>query len=521
MKKWVSLLIVTAFVMLCLVPGVPGADRKTTLPSTVEEILSRHEKALIQSGMAARVHVMRLSGTIKSSGLEGTFELLCAPPARYLLTYDLGPYRETFGFDGFSAWIRDKNGVVRRTLFSEHDLILLQGMVWNRSYLDARRYGLQVTIAPPLAGLSFLRLAVPDGDNMLLGFNPESWLLAELRYTQVGTGVQVQLGEYRSVHGVPVPHRVKMETEYGTEELFQVKEVQINRDFDERLFLAPDSFRNVEFADEAVSVAVELKRIGNYIFAPVKIDGKDGGWFFIDTGAGATCIDSSLAKRLKMKKFGRVDALGVGGHGSVGFHRAGELRVGDLIQRDLILVGLDLSSISEALGFEVGGILGYDLWSQMPFTLDYDTLMLTLHHPDHFTVPAEVVTYPIYLIENIPTVQGIVEDRDEGLFRLDTGSGGSLDLHAPFVDAHQLLAGRELKEAQAVGYGGGQKHFSGQVSSFSLLGVRFDSTDTGFSQAEAGVFLQTDTAGNVGGGIISRFHLTFDYRHERLYLRLP
>ena len=71
----------------------------------------------------------------------------------------------------------------------------------------------------------------------------------------------------------------------------------------------------------------------------------------------------------------------------------------------------------------------------------------------------------------------------------------------------------------ATGVGGSVAGYVGQTPVVSLCGNRIDSIQVGFSSALTGVFAGSNTAGNVGAGVLKGFMVTFDYGRETVYLR--
>ena len=117
---------------------------------------------------------------------------------------------------------------------------------------------------------------------------------------------------------------------------------------------------------------------------------------------------------------------------------------------------------------------------------------------------------------NIPSVTCRTEGGLEGLFHLDTGSGGTVEFHKAFVHKHNLLEGRDVKEAFSGGVGGFITTYVGKVDWFELGGHRFKEPDVSFADASDGVFSDEASAGNIGNGFMSHFRLLIDYPGKRI-----
>jgi hypothetical protein len=121
----------------------------------------------------------------------------------------------------------------------------------------------------------------------------------------------------------------------------------------------------------------------------------------------------------------------------------------------------------------------------------------------------------------LPYMELTVNDSITGRFRVDTGSRSTLDLNSPFVAEHQLLdtTRQNFLRYDIYGLGGSSTGFVSMLPSLTLCGDRLDSLFVGYSQSSEGLFAGAATAGNLGGGILKRFRVTFDYHDEQIYLR--
>ena len=108
------------------------------------------------------------------------------------------------------------------------------------------------------------------------------------------------------------------------------------------------------------------------LLVEAKVNGKGPFWFAFDTGASTSLIDAKLAERLKLKAEQRPDREGPY------FTRARTLAVGRAQARDLELVIRDFAPLSERLGRDVAGIVGYNWMEQFVFEIDYRALRLTI-----------------------------------------------------------------------------------------------------------------------------------------------
>jgi predicted aspartyl protease len=90
----------------------------------------------------------------------------------------------------------------------------------------------------------------------------------------------------------------------------------------------------------------------------------------IDTGAVPSAIDSRLAKQMGLS--GNRSEISVMNRAIAAERvRVPEIRVGQVIGKELEMVAVDLSKISQALGIQIEAVIGLDLLGKQNFTLDY------------------------------------------------------------------------------------------------------------------------------------------------------
>lgn len=525
-----------AFAGLLLLPA--GWVRAESLAAPADSsglavLLEAHAAALGGREAIARLERVVLEGEAEAAGLRGRFRLVAEAPARHRFDLECDPLGESSGFDGERAWVHDRNGVTRFLHLSERDEAILRGLLFTHAYLNAGGFGLGPDRERPGSALvpvvrrlpsteteDVLALALGRGPEVTLVLDRRTHLLVASTWIDGVVVVRTDYGDYRPVGGVLLPHRLDRRSPGDMDEHYRVTRAVAGPGPDELgddAFAVPATRRNVTLAAGGATI-VPVRVLGQHLLAEVRIDGRPAGLFFLDTGAGANCVNERVADSLGLAPAGEVAATGVGGITTTRFRRVSSLELGGCRLGEHIAVGLDLKPIEEALGMEIGGIIGYDLWSQVAFRLDYKAGTLELRDPAGFEAEGRGREVELLVADNVPLLRGTVEDRYEGWFRLDSGSGSRVDLHAPFVRRHDLLAGRETARAQALGVGGGQAHVVGTLAAFTLGGERFADIEAGFSQATSGAFMDEDTAGNVGGGLLRQLAITFDYGRERAWV---
>jgi len=269
------------------------------------------------------------------------------------------------------------------------------------------------------------------------------------------------------------------------------------------------------------SVVIPFIFRGNHVLVRGAIGDSDSLWFFVDSGAGSHCLNRSRADRLGLEVQDGVEALGAGGKVQAGSAHDVKYRLPGLaVDADFAAV-IDLDPIALQIGVPVDGILGYPLFKQMVVTIDYDRSVLVLRDPGRFK-PAGA-GLPLTFRDNHPYVNGKLtlpgRKPVEGSFVLDTGSGLALTLAPDFVQRnHALQSVPKTVQVRLGGVGGRSYQPIGRVERFELGPYALERPVAIFSQPGPGKTSSPGSIGNIGGDVLQRFRVTFDYPHERLYL---
>ncbi|MGH9787160.1 MAG: aspartyl protease family protein [Candidatus Acidiferrales bacterium] len=159
------------------------------------------------------------------------------------------------------------------------------------------------------------------------------------------------------------------------------------------------------------------------LLVEARVNGHGPMWFAFDTGASTCLIDFKVAQRLGLKPAQRP------GREGPYFTRARTLAVGRAAARDLELVIRDLSPVSQRVGREVAGIVGYTWMEQFVFEIDYRAGRLTVWprtveltpRADQLPVPLEIHSIRGFTGAT-PYVPAQLNNRHRCRMLLDTGT---------------------------------------------------------------------------------------------------
>jgi hypothetical protein len=277
----------------------------------------------------------------------------------------------------------------------------------------------------------------------------------------------------------------------------------------------------VTYTAAADSIEIPFVMRTNHILVRGTVNDSDSLWFIVDTGAGSHVINRSTADRLKLEVTGGVHALGTGGRVEAGqahdvtFHLAGLDLTAPLV------AAIPLDGIGLQIGQDCDGIVGFPLFDHAIVTVDYDRSTLVIRQPERFKSKAP--SLKLSFVENHPYVDAAVTLTGgkpiEGRFVLDTGSGLALVLNSGFVAKHEGIAtAGPTITGRLGGVGGHAFHPFGRIERLTLGPYALERPITVFSNPGPGRTSVDNSIGNIGGEVLQRFRVTFDYPHKRLYL---
>jgi hypothetical protein len=185
---------------------------------------------------------------------------------------------------------------------------------------------------------------------------------------------------------------------------------------------------------------------------------------------------------------------------------------------------LPLADIEARMGRAVDGILGYDFISRFVVEIDYLGRTLTLYERDGFTYEGDGAVVPITLDGNTPQVRAAVtpsgRDPIEANFLIDTGAGATVAFTRPFAEAHDLASSfaKSFEFIGGFGVGGESRSTVGRLSALTLGDLSFADPVCALAHDEGGALADPHIAGLIGGLILRRCTVFFDY--ERLHMIL-
>jgi aspartyl protease/PDZ domain-containing protein len=474
---------------------------------------------------------LRAKGSIATGGLSGDLVVVQdLVRGRSVATYQLGPVQGADGFDGTTGWNVGPGGEVTAL-----DAPEAKRRAVTQAWLNANAYWyperMQATygaVADKTADGHAFRVveATPaGGDPVGLWFDAKSGLLARVVQREAQDTATTVYDEYREVGGVRMPyHAVTDRTDAAgrTDPRARVEiryaDVALNGAIADADFAMPEMAATARIADASGITQIKFDLVNNHIYADGTIDGRKAR-FLVDTG-GSNVLTPAAAEKFGIKGEGDLPGRGVGDEAvKAQLAHVGEVTLGGASLAKPVFVILDLGPLTSVEGVDFDGLVGFEMFRRFGVTIDYAGRVLTLAEPSKFVPPAGATVVPFELSDTTPLIAGTLDGAPIRV-SVDTGSRASLSMHSPFVREHGLVERYHAAPEAVVGWGvGGPSR--GRPARFGALklGDREISGVAGdLYVGDKGAFSNPDMSGNLGGGVLKRFTVAFDYSAKRMYL---
>jgi predicted aspartyl protease len=477
------------------------------------------------------VKSMHATGTLRTGGLSGEMSTeQDIVTGRTVSRYTLGPIKGANGYDGTHAWSQDPGGEV-----AAQDAPEAKRRARSQSWLDALGYWYPERIGATYGEVADREAdgrryrvvtATPDGgDPVTLWFDPSTGLLVRIVQREGQDTMTTTLDDYREAGEVRMPFRIVSDrtdaagrTDARNRTGIELASIRFNDAIADADFAMPAMAATARIDDASGIARVRFDLVNNHIYANGAIDGKPVR-FLVDTG-GMNLLTPASAAKLGIAGEGKLAGRGVGDEPvDVAFGHASEVRLGDAVLAKPVFVIMDLGDLSKVEGVECDGLVGYEMFRRFGVTIDYEKRELTLADPNRFAPPAGASVVPFELDDRIPIVAGTLDGVPVRL-SVDTGSRASLSMHSPFVREHDLVKRYRAAPEAVVGWGVGGPSRGRPVRLGTLkLGDRaISGIAADLYTGDKGAFANPDLSGNLGGGVLKRFTVAFDYANKRMYL---
>jgi hypothetical protein len=347
-----------------------------------------------------------------------------------------------------------------------------------------------------------------------------TWLPRTLVVEQAKGPYTLELLDYQKALGFLYPHRLKVNYDKSDKD-YRIRSVA-------ELAAADNLFRSLPPTGDTIfdnSVPAELRlgqgapfpdgSKGHPTYVRPLVDGKDVGWFHFDTGADTMMIDNRIADELKMPIIGKGEVVAADGNArKITIRKGKTFQLGRMTIKDPIYLADDLSNMNAPPGEKRAGFCGYPLLARAIVEVIHGGEGIALYDPSTYRL-SKGEWQELSLINYTPSITARLNGNREGLFMLDTGKSGNVDINSKFSKEQKLMEGRKTVEETVSSSGGDLKNASGSLESFEIAGYKFANPKVSFRIAGVG-YEAEGVAGVVGRVFMKPFTIVFDYPERRV-----
>jgi predicted aspartyl protease len=280
---------------------------------------------------------------------------------------------------------------------------------------------------------------------------------------------------------------------------------------------------DVRFAVGQSALCIPFDGVNRHVAFTARLNDREGMLIVLDTGAGGSVLDAGRVESLGLTATGSQRALGSGGAVQGAMVHGVDVSLPGFQLLDQTMGTLPLGSLAAQAGRRLDGILGYPLFARCVVEIDYARKCVSLFDAAGYSYRGPGVSVPITFKENLPYVKARVVLPDgrsiTGKFAIDTGASTSLILSPGPVEREGVVASLgKTMTVQSHGVGGATPVRLARVAKLELGGFTLEQPVTALQPPGVGRVSAEGTIGNIGGGILSRFKVTFDYSRRRMIL---
>ena len=468
---------------------------------------------------------LKLDYAYSGQGLTGTTSSLeDLARGAFVDSYDIAPASGANGYYGAKAWEKDTSGTV--TDQAGGDVIPL---AVTEAYLDqnlwwrADRGGAAIADGGKKTdgGKTYdvLTVTPKNGTAIEAWFDPATHLLYRTIEVQSTQTITTTYSDYAPFDGALIAKTQVVDDGSHNLQTFTLTSAKFSPALPLAAYARPAAnLHDFSIAGGAHETTVPFRLLNNHIYADVSVNGGQPMTFIFDTG-GHSILTPGAAKTLGIGSKGNLTSGGGGEDLTTsGVTTLKSIRVGDATLTDQT-ASVMIFNPPGTEGAGEQGMVGYEFFARFITRFDYGRHTITFIDKKYFDPKDAGTPVPMRLYHQFPEILGTYNGIP-GRFGIDTGSRMPLELNAAFAAANGIHPPAGAVEAQT-GWGvGGPSHSAVfQGGTLTLGPVAIDHPLTMISLDRGGAGAAAAFPNNVGGGVLKRFVVTFDYDHSLMYLK--
>lgn len=286
--------------------------------------------------------------------------------------------------------------------------------------------------------------------------------------------------------------------------------------------------QNFTLKNELKRDVITFIKVKNLIVIPIFINGKGPYSFLLDTGVGPLIVtDPNLIGNFNtdgLRPF-KINGAGDGAEIDVLLANNVKVDVGEASIDNIPTVVLkkEIFNFSNYLGVKVHGIIGYYFFKSFLVKINYQSNRLIFERPV-LNKKIKGTKLNLEFFENKPYIKTTLSTDNLGeinaLLIVDNGASHALSLETYQNDIFPVPT-QNIDGNLGVGLSGEINGKIARVKSLKIGNYRLNNLLTNFPNYKdiAAKTNVKNRTGNIGAEILKRFHVTFDYENNAMYLK--
>ncbi len=291
--------------------------------------------------------------------------------------------------------------------------------------------------------------------------------------------------------------------------------------------LAQEGF---QFENKVDKVSIPFKFINNLVFIPIKVNGIELN-FLLDTGVEETILFSLEDKKeISFSNIEKITLRGLGSDEAIeGLKSTGNtLELNDMKSGNhplYIILDQDFN-LSSHIGIPVNGIIGYQFFKNQLVEINYEKKRVILYKENSKNrkkIERKYNSLAITIEKSKPYLKSSIVMDSVAIpakLLIDVGNSDAIWLFQNKSKSIKIPA-NNFEDYLGKGFSGDVEGKRAQIPKFRISDFEFVNPIVAFPDSTSlkNVKMVDDRVGSVGGEILRRFSIVFDYSNEKLFLK--
>jgi len=303
------------------------------------------------------------------------------------------------------------------------------------------------------------------------------------------------------------------------------------------LILFFSAFFNLAFSQSGIhfetsknKVIIPFQFINNLIFIPIKINDVELN-FLLDTGVDETILLSLEDKgNVNLNTIEKIKLRGLGGQESIEALRSKNniLTLKGLIDSNhRMFIVLDQSfNFSNHIGIPVNGIIGFPFFENNLVEINYESKKIIIYKETKKSrrkINKNFTSIPISIENNKPYIESILTIENNLIpakLLIDSGNSDAIWLFQ-YLDKNIIIPKINFEDFLGTGFSGDVMGQRARIQNFKIGAFEFSNPIIAIPDSNSikSVSMVKNRLGSLGGDVLKRFTVVFDYKNKQIFLK--